>query len=165
MSKQKPKRNKAYKPKRIFPGGGLSALLRIEDRAIVNSPLNDDQQTDLNSAYWMAFTNMTVGNASEESWSCMVCALNIGMALCEAGIGAEYEQDFVAALDGAFRVKVRSTKTGSFRLDGEAIQAIKHALAIHDEQVRIAQRGEIVAALHTVRARIDAGNVYTMEAE
>lgn len=162
MSKQKKKRDKAYRPKWKFQGGGLSALLRIEDRAIAGSPLSDDQQTDLGGAYWLAFTNMTVGNASEESWSCMVCALNIGMALCEAGIGEEHEEAFVAALDGAFRAKIRSEKSGSFRLDGEAIQAIKHALTIHDEQIRIAHRREMVAAMQTVRARIEEGNVYTM---
>lgn len=163
MSKPKKPRNKKYQPKRIFPGGGLSALLRIEDRAIAASPLNCDQQTDLGGAYWLAFTNMTIGNASKESWSCVVCALNIGMALCEAGIGAEYEQDFVAALDGAFRAKIRSQKTGSFRLDGEAIQAIRHAMTIHDAQILVTHKRELVAAMQTVRTRIDEGNVYTID--
>jgi hypothetical protein len=85
------------------------------------------------------------------------------MALAEAGIGEEYEQDIVKALDGAFRAKIRSGKSGSFRLDGEALQAIELALRVHDQQMEIATRAEITEAMTLVARRIEEGNVYTAQ--
>ena len=90
----------------------------------------------------------------------MVAALNIAMALAEADIGAEHEQAIVRALDAAFRVKVRSAKTGDFRLDGDAMRDIDTALTIHDGQMEVATQGETVAALQLVSRRIDEGHVY-----
>lgn len=157
------KPRKKYVPKRNFPGGGLLALLRIEARAENASPLRDDQLSDLGNGYWLAYTNLVMGNASEESWSCVVCALNIGLALDETVFDFKCEQEFVKALDGAFTAKIRAErhKSNSFRLDGQAMTDIKAALTIHDEQMRQAHRKEIVAAMELVQARIAAGNVYT----
>lgn len=160
----KKKRDKKYAgPKRSFQGGGLLALLRIEARAENSSPLREDQLSDLGNGYWLALTNLTQGNASEESWSCVVCALNIGLTLSETVFEFQYEQEFVDALDGAFRAKVRADRSGSkhFRLDGDALQNIKSALAIHDEQMKIAHRNEIVSSMNMVKQRIKDGNVYT----
>lgn len=158
-------RNKKYAPKRCFQGGGLLALLRIEARAENSSPLRDDQLSDLCNGYWLAFTNLTLGNASEESWSCVVCALNIGLTLSETVFEYQYEQDFVKALDGAYRAKVRAERSNSesFRLDGEAMHSIKTALLIHDEQMQLAHRKELVAAMELVQSRIKEGNVYSVE--
>lgn len=153
------KRSKKYRPKPIAQEGGLLALNRIQARGENASPLADDQLTDIGTGYWLALTNLTTGTGSEESWCTLVCALNIGMVLAEQGIGAVYVDAFVAALDGAFRAKQRSK--GTFRLDGDGLQAVRAALEIHDEQVKVAQRRELVQAMQTVRERIDSGNVYT----
>lgn len=152
------KRSKKYVPKPIAKEGGLLALTRIQARGENASPLAADQVTDLGAGYWLALTNLTTGSGSEESWCTLVCALNIGMVLCEQGIGHEHEADFVSALDGAFRAKQRNS--GTFRLDGEGLQAVRAALLLHDQQVSLATRREIVHAMQTVRKRIDAGNVY-----
>lgn len=152
------KRSKKYRPKPIAQEGGLLALNRIQARGENASPLADDQLTDIGTGYWLALTNLTTGSGSEASWCTLVCALNIGMVLCEMGIGKEYEDAFVAALDGAFRAKQRNS--GSFRLDGDGLQAVRQALAVHDSQLEVASRSEIVQAMRTVRERIDAGNVY-----
>ena len=155
---------KAYKPRHNSPAGGLAAILRIGARGENASPLRDDQRTDLGAGYWLAFANVTQGNASEESWSCIVCAINIGLVLEETVFTGENEPAMVEALDGLFRAKVRSERTGNFRLDGDAIQAVRAALEIHDQQMALAQHREIVAAMNIVRERVAAGNVYSMEA-
>jgi hypothetical protein len=154
------KPRKAYRPRGTANVGGLVAVARVHARAENRAPLNGDQLTDLGAAYWLSFDNLRKYDANEESWSCVVCALNIAMALAESGIGEEYEADIVKALDGAFRAKVRSAKTGTFRLDGEAMLAIEHALHIHDSQMELATRAEVTAAMELVRRRVDEGNVY-----
>lgn len=153
-------RNKKYKPKPIHSHGGLVAVANAMARGEAASCLRPDQQTDLGAAYWLSIDNLAIGSADEEHWSCVVCATNIGMALSETIIGAEYEPDFVRALDGLFRAKVRSKKSGNFRLDGEALRDVKYVMEIHDEQLRHVSKRELVTAMELVRQRINDGNVY-----
>lgn len=160
MTKPKKPRNKKYSPKPVARHGGLVAIAMCHARGENASTLSADQTTDLGLAYWLSFENLRSGDANEESWCCVVCSLNVGLVLCEKGIGAEFEQAFVTALDGAFRAKIRSARTGNFRLDGEALRDIEEALQVHEQQMAIAKRWEVTQALNTVRARIDAGNVY-----
>lgn len=158
------KKRKAYKgPKNNFPGGGLLALLRIEARAENASPLRDDQLSDLGNGYWLAFTNMTQGNASLESWETCVCSLNIALVLAEKVFQGQGELEIVEALDGMFKAKLRGEATGKYRLDGDGIQAVKVALTYHDEQMRLAHRKEILDAMETVKRRVEEGNVYSVE--
>lgn len=154
-------RKKPYRPKPVAKHGGLIAIAMCHARGESASTLKDDQLTDLGVAYWLSFENLRTGDANEESWSCVVCALNVGLVLCEKGIGAEYEQQLVTALDGAFRAKVRSSKTSNFRLDGDALRDIETALLVHDQQMAIAKRWEVTEAMQTVHKRFKDGNVYT----
>lgn len=164
MSKPKKPRNKRYVPRPVSTGGGLTAIVNIHQRGAEASPLNAEQLADLGLAYWLSLEQLRTGDASEEAWSCMVCALNVGLVLAELGVGAEYEEDLVLALDGAFRAKVRSAKTGTFRLDGEAMRDIEHGLSVHDAQMEAATRAQVTEAMRTVRKRIDQGNVYEVAA-
>lgn len=160
----KKKRDKKYCPKPVTTHGGLIAIARVHARAEEASPLRDDQLTDLGVAYWVSLENLRTGPATEEAWCCVVCALNIGMVLCEQEIGPEYVEDLVKALDGAFRAKIRSQNSGNFRLDGNAMRDIEIGLAIHDEQMRIATRSEVTRAMNSVHARMEAGNIYEVPA-
>lgn len=153
-------RHKKYVPKPVARHGGLIAIAMAHARGQDAAPLRHDQLSDLGIAYWISLDNLRAGDANEECWSCVTCALNIGMVLSERGIGPEHEQAFVHALDGAFRAKRRSARTGNFRLDGQALTDIEAAFHIHDQQMTLATRAEIGAAMATVRQRIDAGNVY-----
>jgi hypothetical protein len=164
MTKPKKPRNKKYTPKPVAQHGGLIAIAMCHARGENASTLKPDQVTDLGVAYWLSFENLRTGDANEESWSCVTCSLNVGLVLCEKGIGAEYEQALVKALDGAFRAKIRSAKTGNFRLDGEALRDIETALQIHDQQMAIAKRWEVTAAMNTIYKRLAEGNVYEVAA-
>lgn len=160
MTKPKKPRNKSYRPRPVAQHGGLSAIAMCHARGENASTLKPDQVTDLGVAYWLSFENLRSGDATEEAWSCIACALNVGLVLCEKGIGAEYEQQLVTALDGAFRAKIRSAKSGNFRLDGEALRDIETALQVHDQQMQIAKRWEVTAAMNTIYKRLAEGNVY-----
>jgi hypothetical protein len=157
-------RHKKYRPRPVDPDGGLSRIALCVARGIQAAPLTPSQLTDLGAAYWLSFEQLRTGDATEEAWSCVVCALNIGLALAEKGIGDEFEQTLVDALDGAFRAKVRSAKAGTFRLDGEAMRAIDEALHVHDAQMELATRDEVTAAMRLVHQRVVDGDVYQLEA-
>jgi hypothetical protein len=159
------KRTKKYQPKRCFQGGGLLALLRIEARAENASPLREDQLSDLGRNYWLSFTNLTQGSASFESWENCVGSLNMGLVLAEKVFDGQGEQEIVAALDGLFKAKLRGDKTGRYRLDGDGIQSVREALTIHDQQMKLAHRREIVDSIATVKQRVADGNVYQVQAQ
>lgn len=164
MKKPKKARNKTYRPRPVSQHGGLVAIAMCHARGENASLLKPDQVTDIGVAYWLSFENLRIGSANEEAWSCVACALNVALVLCEKGIGAEYVDALVTALDGCFRAKIRSEKTGNFRLDGEALRDIETALAIHDQQMEIAKRWEVTEAMQTIYKRLEEGNVYEVSA-
>ncbi len=134
----------------------VKAMLRAED----SQPLTDVQLTDLAAAYWLALDAMVRGDSGEEEWSVVTCALNIALVLAEQRVGAEHEPQFIAALDGAFRAKVRAAHKGAWRFDGEALQAIRSALHLHDQQVAAVTRAQLRSAMTEVHRRIQSGLVY-----
>jgi hypothetical protein len=160
MTKARKPRSKKYVPKPVAQHGGLVAIAMCHARGENASTLTSDQTTDLGVAYWLSFENLRTGTATEEAWSCIACALNVGMVLTEKGIGAEYEADLVRALDGLFRAQIRSKKSGNWRLDGEALRDVEHALQVHDQQMAIAKRWEVTEAMSAIYKRLAAGNVY-----
>ena len=158
------KPRKPYKPKQVHPGGGLVALAKLHHRAEDRVPLHDSQQRDLSYHHWAALENLRSGAGDYESWECIVSALNIGMALCEGGIGPECIDEMVSAQEAAIRAKVRADRHGAHRLDGEGLRIITEALRTHDAQLELAQRKEVIAAIQLVRQRVAEGNVFKIEA-
>lgn len=153
-------RNKKYRPRPVSNGGGLTVIAKCHARGQDAMPLTGGQLQDLGLAYWLSLEQLRTGDANEEAWSCVVTALNIGLALVETDVGAEHEPAFNLALEGAFRAKTRSATSDNFRLDGDAMRDIEAALTIHDSQMEVATRAEVTAAMNLVRRRVDEGNVY-----
>lgn len=159
MAKTKKPRKK-YIPRPVATHGGLVAIAMCHARGENASTLKHDQLTDIGVAYWLSFENLRSGAATEEAWSCVACALNVGLMLAEKDIGAEYEQDLVLALDGLFRAQIRSKKSGNWRLDGDALRDVERALQVHDQQMQIAKRWEVTEAMNVIYKRLADGNVY-----
>lgn len=156
----KKKRDKKYRPRPVSNGGGLVVIAKCHARGQGAVPLTGDQLQDLGLAYWLSLEQLRTGDANEEAWSCVVTAPNIGLALVETDIGAEHAKAFNQALEGAFRAKTRSATSKNFRLDGDAMRDIEAALSIHDQQMEVATRAEVTAAMCLVRRRVGEGNVY-----
>jgi hypothetical protein len=134
------------------------ALERVA--AMQVNPLHEDDQQTLGIAYHGALGRLLNGIGSEDDWNTLVCSLNIAMVLCEQGFGEEYMPEVVAALEGAFRTKLRAEKMGKWGFDGPAMLAIKRAFELHDEQIKIVTQAELATALVEVTRRVDAGDVY-----
>ncbi|MCM2543891.1 hypothetical protein ACVCII_24095 [Burkholderia glumae] len=119
------------------------------------------QTTDLGIAYHIALDEMIHGRGTEEHWSTVACALNITLVLAERvkkGVPGWIELTN-RALAGVVRSRDRARRVGAWGFDGEALADVKEALVLHDEQMAIFNKGEIMAALAEVHRRIDAGEV------
>ena len=153
------KRNKKYRPRNTYYTG-LNLIHKVIYRG---EPLAEDQITDLGLANWIAYDRMVKGDSTEYDWNAVTGALNMGMVLCERGIGKEYSDIFKNALDGTFRAKLRGLHKGIWRYDGDAIAAIKTALEVHDEQCKLISRAEMIDTIQNVMTRIEQGNIYKVE--
>ncbi len=161
----KTKRTKKYRPKECSTGGGLTALAKLHFRAEDAAPLVKSAQRDLSYHHWAALENLRSGPGEYDAWECLVSALNIGMALCEGGIGPECIDEMIAGQEAAMRSKARADQGRQYRLDGDGIRQITEALRTHDVQLEHAQRKEVTAAIRLVRQRVAEGNVFQIEAQ
>lgn len=143
--------------------GGLIAFDKMIDRALDNKPLNQESAKELMTTYWISFSSLTTAaEPTETDLEQVIVPLNCGVILCEMGIGdKEDEQTFNTALEGVFRAKLRGEHTGKWRLDGPAIEAVRKAFDLADQQITIATRGELRKAFRTMEERMEQGIVYT----
>lgn len=152
-----------HRDRACSPVGGLFLFGEMAIRAEDKKPLLKDQQKEISVAHWISFEALihapyptcyqleTIGSA-----------LNIGLILCEMGIGGDdIELLFQRALDGVFRAKLRGEKLNRWRLDGAAIEDVRICLELHDQQLELATKAEVKQAILTVDKRISEGHVYT----
>lgn len=125
---------------------------------LMREPLTDEHRTVSRLRYWNAFEQIKMHAATQEAWQPLCEAINIGMLLCEDGIGAEWIDVFLKAQDFIFHASARGYRRGSYRLDGNGIAAVTAALDVHDAQLEVALRGDLAKAERTMIARIDEGN-------
>ncbi len=161
----KKQRKKSYKPRPVNCVAAFAVidLLHAEAHAaeVAKRPLSSSQVADLGVGYWLAFDDMTQGRACAEKWAVVAGALNIALVLTDMGIGDAYQSWVVAALEGAFRAKVRADKSGTWGYDGEAISDIKDAFEVYDAQLNRATQDEMRKAVAEVYRRIEAGEHYS----
>jgi hypothetical protein len=166
MSKRaKLKRVSPYRQRDINPLGGLVVIDKLFEQADNQAPLAAEQATDISIGSWVAFTNMVTGSAPDvDDWAMVASSLNIALMLAEDGYGIEHQEQFIRAQEGISRAWLRGSHTHLWRFDGPAINDIRDALEIHDQQCALVSKGDIRKAMLEVKARIDSGNVYQIEA-
>lgn len=122
--------------------------------------MSPDTIVDLQLVNRQAYHNMVRGPATPEALGIVINALNMAMLLCEAGIGEEWVDVVIKAQEGAFRAKVRGETTDRWGFDGPAIAVIDQALDVHEAQVEVATRDELMQAIQEMHRRIDDGHVF-----
>lgn len=154
--------SRSQKPRRKYdPSRWLRRTLATHAARADAAPLTGDQQRDLGLSYWMAFQTM-LNSPNDGAWNTLATSLNIALVLCERGFGSEYEPDIKCAQEALMRAIGRHRQCGSWALDGDGIVAIRTAVEIHDQQMRITERREVRDAIDEVHRRISAGD--TLEA-
>lgn len=122
--------------------------------------LANDQARDLGIAYHASLQAMLTGHGTEQAWSTLACSINIALVLAEKGLGKDSVEIFKAAQTALIESRNRASKLGKWGFDGSGMQQVKTAFAWHDEQIRIATKGQIVDSLKEVRRRIEAEIVF-----
>ena len=111
-------------------------------RASEAREIQDGDLTRLAIAYHGAFATLRLVGGFD-AYNDVAAACLIAEHFASVGIGAEYAYEIHAALVALKRVQQRSLKTGSWILDGDAINAVGRALEIHDAQMKVASYGEL----------------------
>ena len=151
------------KPRRKYnPDRFVRRLIAGSERRIDARELTDSQQRDLGLCYHLAFENM-LKNGDEESWYQLAGSLNVALVLAEQGYGEEFIPEVKAAMEGLMQCKYRADRTGRWAFDGDAIQSMRTALTIHDQQCALAKRSEIKKALQAITKRANEGHMYAAE--
>lgn len=119
-------------------------------------PMTHDDFQSMTAYYRLAFLNMQLGSASEETWDCLALGANMALVLAEQGFGQEWVPRIQEAQDGLLRARSRGSKLGSLRLDGPGLAAMADTLDVLEEQLTIATRAEVLHARDIVLERIDA---------
>jgi hypothetical protein len=151
--------------------GGLFTISDAYARGDSKQEMGREQVTDIGLTAWIAYTNMTTSAKPDgDDWAIIASSLNTALMLAEDGYGIEHQEQFNRALEGICRAWLRNQKslqdTGleKWRFDGPAINDIRDALELHDQQCALVTKGDIRRALIAVRDRINAGQVYQIEA-
>lgn len=123
-------------------------------------PLAPANLTNLGLSYWQAYAALASGRSSGDHWGIVSSSLNTALILAEKGIGAEYAPYINKALDCSWRVFMRAKRTGLWRFDGEGMSAVREALEIHDEQIKLATKEDFRNAFAEVKRRAESGDIY-----
>lgn len=122
-------------------------------------PLEDGQLRDLGIAYRASLQAMLDGKGSEQAWNTLTCSLNIALILCERGIGEEFIHTIKHAQNCLIDCRKRAERFNNWSFTADEARTILRAFAIHDEQIALATKKEIVFSLGEVRRRIEQNEV------
>ncbi|MFA6904359.1 MAG: hypothetical protein WC236_14890 [Gallionellaceae bacterium] len=122
-------------------------------------PLEDNQLRDLGIAYRASLEAMLNGKGDDQAFNTLACALNIALVLCERGIGEEFIPTIKHAQNCLINCRERAARFNNWSFTADEARTILKAFAIHDEQIPLATKKEIVFSLDEVRRRIEQNEV------
>ncbi len=120
-------------------------------------PLAGDQQRDIGIAYRASLQAMLRGYGTEQTWSTVSCALNIALILAEEGVLPHAMGTIKESQEALLRSHTRAAKFKTWAFDGSGIKATLAATNLHDEQLKIATRSQVIKALNEVKRRVAIG--------
>ncbi|AHN77417.1 hypothetical protein DA70_09655 [Pandoraea pnomenusa] len=90
------------------------------------------------------------GLGTRREWDCLARALNHSWVLASNGIGAEASPVLLRAQEAMRRARDRFRTAGRIGFDGDGNQALRTALDLWGEQLRMCTVGEVDAATRAV---------------
>lgn len=159
MKKQK-KRNKAFNPNkhRINSAAAFQVIQKAHDAAYDASPLDAEQVDELGAGYYLAFALVKSGKGTKDNIGTLAGAINISIVLAESGVGLEYLPLLLDARDAIVRTGIRANTKCKIGFNGLDIHKVSDALNIHDMQVLVTSKTQMIEAVNEVRKRINEGN-------
>lgn len=124
---------------------------------IAHAPMRADAQRDIEIAAHVALDRMIRGG-DKDSLYVLASALDVARELALNGVGAEYQADVERGMVAIIHAKKRANRSGVWRFEGDEVEAVKTAIAVHDAQLEIAGRGLVIRTINKLTARIEAGS-------
>lgn len=114
------------------------------------SPMTDDQIRNCSIHHHDALYRMTHGEASMDDWQLVCHMINTSVALSQTIFGGDYLDDLKLAMVAHARAGKRKLAGKGLAYTGEELTAVNTALAINDEQIKLATMQEIGTAIRVV---------------
>lgn len=145
------KRTRKHRP--VNPMGGLALLNRK-----CAAQIEVDQVRDLSLAYRLSLSALESGAGTEQAWSTCACALNIALILAEQGVIPQALSAIKAAQEALVIIHGIAQNSGEWTAGSHSF-VLRCAFALHDDQIEMASKGQLIYALEQVHARVESGDV------
>ncbi|MFM0141771.1 hypothetical protein [Paraburkholderia sp. RL18-085-BIA-A] len=125
----------------------LAVMTRLMAAKIEREPLRSTEVDRLEMPVLSAIDAIEKGRGTPENWDVLARTLNQAWVFATGGgIGEEAKPYLVVALDGMRAVKQRFLDTGAMALDALELEAVRSALEMWREQLKLATLGELHTA-------------------
>ncbi len=143
----------------------FATLMAMNAAAVSHEPLKREDLQRLLLSAWGALDAVRAGAAESAHMRALVDAVNLTIALCDAGLGDEWanvvDAGKQALLDMGTRHAPGGAHPGRFIFKGPEMIAVSELLELHEAQLRDPSFTEahLMAAVRVIHARIESGNV------
>ena len=138
---------KAYRPKACTPLDGYMKLTRA---GVARLPMEEGDAGELELVVLSALEAISHGHGTPNEWNSVARAINHSWTLANQGIGSEVIGPLAEAEDAMRRAGDRFYKVGKVALDGDGLRAVREAIELWGQQLRICTVGEVDAATRLV---------------
>jgi hypothetical protein len=149
------KRNKKYNPER-HSKDKLAAFHAIN----LSMPVSDNAKSQLLIGIHTALKAFTNGVAEKVHFDTLASTVDLTMMMSKSLFEMAYWEEINYARDAMIRCRERFARTGKLGLDGEALNAIKFVIQLHDEQLSQVTGAEVLAFMKARANHIRSGNFY-----
>lgn len=149
------KPRKKYNPNkhRIDPNAAFTALR-------LSRPVQEESKVILSIGINTALGMFTKGIAQKCHFDTLAATVDLNMMLSQNIFQNAYSDEITKARNAMIRCKDRFHKTGKLGLDGEGYNAVKEAIAIHDQFVSEVTGAKILRFMKKRADHIVSGNFY-----
>lgn len=125
----------------------LAVISRLMAAKVEREPMTEAEIDRLEMPVLSALDAIEKGRGTPDNWDVIARTLNQAWVFATGGgIGEEAKPYLVVALDGMRSVKQRFLETGAMSFDELALEAVRSAIELWREQLKIATLGELCTA-------------------
>ena len=116
-------------------------------RAFAKKPVSEETQVTIGLAGRKALYALTNGLGRFEDFNELVVTGYAAISLAEGGYGADLISDFDAAVEVVLKCRLRALHDENYFLDERDAQLVNVLLDLHEQQVQLAGKSELAAAI------------------
>ncbi|MGF6837030.1 hypothetical protein QF001_000897 [Paraburkholderia youngii] len=125
----------------------LAVMTRLMAAKVEREPLRESEVDRLEMPVLLALDAIEKGRGTPENWDVIGKALNQAWIFATGGgIGEEAKPYLMVALDAMRAVKQRYLETGALTFEALELEAIRSAIEMRREQLKLATLGELHTA-------------------